>query len=524
MGHNRRVTDNDKRDDDARRSPEEQRDLIDRVVGSEPIRIEQSLSVPADDHAQDTSRADLPKDGDELHELMKETDSETIDRADVIGEGARWFAGWCLRFLIAAAALYVGWWVLSKIWAGLLPVLLALIVCTVLWVPTRWLRKLKFPNALASATAMILAFGIVGGIFYLMWPVVRDQIPTLADQFSAGISHLQTFLQERMNFSQDVSIDLSKITDWLQQRSSEIASSVFTGVSAVTSVGVTLVVTLVLTFFFLKDGDSFLPWLRGITGRRLGWHLTEVLTRSWNTLSGFIRTQAIVSFIDALLIGIGLYFLDVPLAFVLAVITFFAGFIPMIGAFTAGFIAVVIALVANGLGNGIAVLVLIVVVQQVEGNVLQPFLQSKAMELHAAIVLLAVTVGSTLFGIIGAFLAVPVAAVIAVWLRYLGDLTDLRTGDKTASDIGFATEAGSMSGMQMEAVAKAMRERLVSLRRGAGASAAAPSAHPVEASDGRTSSGDATPADPARGESGGRGFLGRVTGMVTGRGDREGRD
>lgn len=514
------MTNADKRDDRVPRSPAEQRDLIDQVVDSEPIRVEDSLSVPSDEHKATTSRAELPNDGDELERLMHETDSETIDRADVIGEGARWFAGWSLRFLIVAAALYVAWWVLSKIWAGLLPVLLALIVCTVLWVPVRWLRKLHFPNSLASITAIILAFGIVGGIFSLMWPVVRDQIPTLVDQLSEGMTHLQTFLQERMNFSQDVSIDLSKITDWLQQRSSEIASSVFTGVSAVTSIGVTLVVTLVLTFFFLKDGDSFLPWLRGITGRRLGWHLTEVLTRSWNTLSGFIRTQAIVSFIDAALIGAGLFFLDVPLAFVLAVITFFAGFIPMIGAFTAGFIAVVIALVANGVGNAIAALVLIVVVQQVEGNVLQPFLQSKAMELHAAIVLLSVTVGSTLFGIIGAFLAVPVAAVIAVWLRYLGDLTDLRTGDKTAKDIRFATEAGSMSGMQMEAVAAAMRDRLDSLHRSTGTEPR--TAAPAEKPEPRTDGGDADSAVTAdAADAPDRGFLGRIIGGVIGRRGRD---
>ena len=258
---------------------------------------------------------------------------------------------------------------------------------------------------------------------------------------------------------------MDNITSWIQRYSGDIANTVFQGISVVSSVAITLVVMLVLSFFFIKDGQDFLPWVRRLTGRRLGWHLTEVLTRSWNTLSGYIRAQAIVSLIDAVFIGIGLVILDVPLAMVLAVLTFFAGFIPIVGAFTAGFVAIAVALVANGLTTAILVTVIIIAVQQIEGNILSPMLQSKAMDLHAAIVLLAVLVGGGLFSIIGAFLAVPVVAVIAVWLRYLGDLTDLRTGDKTAKDIRFATEAGSISGIQIEAAGRAMRDRLIAFRR-----------------------------------------------------------
>ena len=130
-----------------------------------------------------------------------------------------------------------------------------------------------------------------------------------------------------------------------------------------------------------------------------------------------------------------------PLAFVLAVVTFFAGFIPIIGAVTAGALAVVIALVSNGLINALLVLALILLVQQIEGNVLQPVLQSKAMGLHAAIVLLSVTVGSTLAGIIGAFLAVPVAATIATVLRYHAEMISLRAKEITPEDIDIRTGA-----------------------------------------------------------------------------------
>ncbi|MDO5731437.1 AI-2E family transporter [Corynebacterium sphenisci] len=437
-----------------------ERDIVDQIAGANRLSVEETLAVPGDDQ---TPAVHAPADDEAIDDLLDESAAETIDRADVIGEGARWFAAWCLRFLIVAAALYVGWRGLSKVWGGLLPVLLALIVSTVLWPVAATLRKAKLPASLAAIVALLGSIAVVGGVFALMAPVIRSQLPSLVQQFDAGIRHMQdTLMKPPFNINgEQVSEALDQATNWMQEQSGQIAGTVVQGVSAVSSVAITLAVTLVLTFFFIKDGDRFLPWIRRITGRRLGWHLTEVLSRSWNTLSGFIRTQALVSLIDAVFIGGGLWLLNVPLALVLAVITFFAGFIPIVGAISAGFIAVVVALVANGLSTAIFALLLILAVQQIEGNILSPMLQSKAMDLHAAIVLLAVTVGGGIFGIIGAFLAVPVAAVLAVWFRYLGDLTDLRTGVKTAKDIQFATEAGSISGMQTEAMGRLMRDRLL---------------------------------------------------------------
>ena len=154
--------------------------------------------------------------------------------------------------------------------------------------------------------------------------------------------------------------------------------------------------------------------------------MAEVLQRMWATLGGFIRTQALVSFVDAVLIGIGLVILGVPLAYALAILTFIGGFVPIVGAFVAGGLAVLVALVANGPVNALIVLGIIVAVQQLEGNVLQPWLQSKSMNLHAVIVLLAVTLGASTFGVVGAFLAVPAAAAIAVLLRYYDEQVSAR--------------------------------------------------------------------------------------------------
>ncbi|HJC28346.1 MAG TPA: AI-2E family transporter [Candidatus Dietzia intestinipullorum] len=376
-----------------------------------------------------------------------ETDEPYVDRSVLLGIGGRWITDWALRLAI----ILVAGWLLSRIggalWVGILPILLALIISTVLWPPTGWMTRHKVPASLAALVSVVGSLGVVAGIIALIAPSIVEQSVQLADQTSEAISKVQDWLRGPPLNIRDEQLDnvLNQLSSTLQDRGDQIATGVFTGVSAVGSFVVTLVLVLVLTFFFIKDGPKFLPFVRRIAGRNAGRHLTEVLTRSWNTLGGFVRTQAIVSFVDAFFIGLALVILGVPLAWALAVITFLAGFIPIVGAITAGALAVLIALVANGLTTAIIVLVVIIAVQQLESNILQPLLQSRAMNLHPVVVLLGVAAGGTLFNIIGALLAVPVLAVAAVILRYIGEQIDLRTGDVTASDLASATDEGRLT-------------------------------------------------------------------------------
>jgi predicted PurR-regulated permease PerM len=226
---------------------------------------------------------------------------------------------------------------------------------------------------------------------------------------------------------------------------------------------VNIVLVLALTFFFLKDGHRFLPWQRSVVGRGAGRHLTEVLARNWKVLGGFIRTQALVSAIDAALIGVGLLVLGVPLAGALIVITFFAGFIPIVGAISAGALAVLVALVTNGWQEALIVLVIILAVQQLEGNVLSPWLQGKTMQVHAALILVAITIGGTLFGIIGVFLAVPVTACLVATARYVGEQLDLRTGDATAEQVVAHTSFGREAAEDGERRAMLYRQQTLTL-------------------------------------------------------------
>lgn len=404
----------------------------------------------------DSSVPKEPTPADSAQELSE----ENIDRSVILSADARTLALWAIRLLVIAAAAWVVWQGLGFIWVGLLPAILALIFCTVLWPPVRWLRNRKVPAALAVILVIVGFFGAIFAIFAAMAPTISSQAQDLYNQAQRGIDQVLNWLETGPLAIDTTQIDeaLANVRQYITDQASNIASGVISGVGVATDIVVTLVLMLVLTFFFLKDGDRFLPWVRQYAGAKAGFHFTEVCMRSWNTLSGFIRTQAVVSFVDALFIGIGLVILQVPLAMALAVTTFFAGFIPIVGAFTAGALAVIVALVSQGFWVAVAVLVLVIAVQQIEGNVLQPVLQSKAMGLHAAIVLLSVTVGSTLFGIIGAFLAVPVAAVVAVWFRYHAEMVSLRTGEITADDIQISTQQGAT--MSSREAFEAVRENL----------------------------------------------------------------
>ena len=408
-------------------------------------RRQAATASPTDDPAEFLTNV---VEDDTIEEKPKFTaEPGKTDRAAILGQDGRWAAGWALRFIIMVAAGYLLWRGLALVWEGLLPVLLAIIVSTVLWPPVRWLRKHKVPSALSVVIVLVTFFAILGGIFTAMAPSITTQSRDLAEQATKGIEQLQQWIQ-----GPPLNVDLghyndiiNQISTFLQDRVTDIASRVVSGISTAGSIVVTFVLMMVLTFFFLKDGEGFLPMIRRTTGHNVGWHLTEMLTRIWNTLSGFIRVQAIISFVDAVCIGIGLLVLHVPLAPALAVITFFASFIPIVGALVAGALAVIIALVSNGVTNALLVLAIIIAVQQLEGHILQPVLQSKAMNLHAAIVLLSVTIGSTMFGVVGAFLAVPVAATLSVLVRYHFELVALRAGEITIDDIEMATKEGQVT-------------------------------------------------------------------------------
>ncbi|AWB91296.1 AI-2E family transporter [Aeromicrobium chenweiae] len=348
------------------------------------------------------------------------------DRGVVIDEAFGNLQRWGLRVIVIAAAAFVIGWGIGHVWMVLFPVSMALIVSTVLSPPVSFLRSKGWPSALAAAVVVVGFIAILVGVIAILTPQVAGQAAAIASNATDGLQKVRDWVTgEPLNLSDgQITRAIEAVQDKLQSSATAISSGVFSTISTATSIIVNIVLVLMLTFFFVKDGHKFLPWLNALGGQRSGAHLSEVLGRVWSTLGGFIRTQTIVALIDAVIIGGGLWILGSPLAVPLAVITFFGGYIPIVGAFVSGALAVLVTIVTNDYKAALIALVIVIAVQQLEGNVLSPVLQGKNMNLHPAVVLMSVTAGGSMFGVTGAFLAVPVAATVAEILRYVNEQID----------------------------------------------------------------------------------------------------
>jgi putative heme transporter len=338
-------------------------------------------------------------------------------------------ATWSLRAVLVALGVALVVFLVGQLWVAFLPVALALILATLLRPPVTWLVRLRFPPGLAAVVAILAAFALIGGVAVLIEQRVAGQFGQLFNQGAAGLGQIQRWLAGpplNLASARNGTLVSSLVGDF-QQRAATIVSTAFTAVSTLTSILVTVLLTIVLTFLFIKDADRFLPWMGRWIGPPAGPHIEAVLQRSWTVLGSFVRTQALVGLLDAVLIGIALLILGVPLALPLMVLIFFAeAFLPVVGAIVMGALCVLVALVGNGITTAVIVLIVVVVVPQIEGNVFLPYLQGRSLKLHPAIVLLAVTAGGEIFGVSGALLAVPVIAVASELARYLSEQANAR--------------------------------------------------------------------------------------------------
>ncbi len=334
-----------------------------------------------------------------------------------------------LDVLLVLVMTTVVLWVLGQMWSVVWPLVVGLLLTTLTWPLARFLRGHGWPPALAASVVTVLFLLVATGIVALIAVPVASQSGELTDRVTAGIEQVREWASgPPLNIS-DAQITKATDTaaDRLQSSAGSLVTTVVTGVSTVIDGLVTTVLALFLMFFFLKDGPRFLPWLTRQLPGRLATDIPVVAERGWATLGAFVRSQALVGLLDAVFIGLGLWALGVPLVLPLAVLTFICAFVPIVGALFAGAVAVLIALVSNGTTDALIALAIIVVVQQLEGNVFQPMIQSRGLGLHAAVILLAVTLGGSLAGIVGSLLAVPVAALIAVVWNYLREqLSDPR--------------------------------------------------------------------------------------------------
>ncbi|WP_405502824.1 AI-2E family transporter [Streptomyces niveus] len=332
-----------------------------------------------------------------------------------------------VELLVILVMAGVTLWLLGRMWSVVWPLIVGLLLTTLTWPPARFLRRHGWPPALAASVVMVLFLAAAVGVAALIAVPVASQSGELATGVADGIDKVREWAAgPPLNIDDDeITGALDSGMARLQDSVGSMVTTVVTGVSTVVNGVVTAVLALFLMFFFLKDGPKFLPWLTRQLPGRLATDIPVVAARSWDTLGAFVRSQAFVGLLDAVFIGLGLWIVDVPLVLPLAVLTFVSAFVPVVGALFAGLVAVLIALVSNGPTDALIVLAVIIVVQQLEGNVFQPMVQSRGLGLHAAVILLAVTLGASLAGIVGSLLAVPIAALIAVVWNYVREqLTD----------------------------------------------------------------------------------------------------
>ena len=317
-------------------------------------------------------------------------------------------ASWSWRVLVCAAALLA---VLALLWylrVIVLPVMLALTIAPALSpIADRVRRRFQRP---AATLALLVGLAVVAGLLAIVTASVIAQYEELADSVSRAVDDITRSLEgEPFNLSLNQGEDLeSALADTWREASGYAAA----GVQAGAALAGGLLLAVVVLYFVLRDGAAFWLWVL----RRFAPETRSVIDRAgrraWTVLGGFIRGTAIIATIDATLIGIGLWLLGVPLPFALAVLVFLGAFVPFVGAFVTGLVAVLVALADGGWEIGLAALAIVLAVQFVEGTFLQPIIQSRAVDLHPAVILLTVAAGASLFGIAGAYLAVPVTAVV----------------------------------------------------------------------------------------------------------------
>ncbi|TFD33013.1 AI-2E family transporter [Cryobacterium cryoconiti] len=313
--------------------------------------------------------------------------------------------------LLVLALLVVAIFGITQLKLVFIPLLLALIVASALRPVMRFLLARGANESLAAAITLIGSVAVFGGVVTLVVFGIRGEWNTLFTSANEGLDALQDLLTSGTLPIDSAQIDSVRESVIAFATSSQFGSGALAGVSVAAEIVAGLVLGLVVLFYFLKDGPHIWSFLiQPLAGTRHA-RAVRIGLRSVEVFGNYVRGTAIVAFVDALFIGIGLWILQVPLALPLAVIVFVGAFIPIVGATAAGILAALVALVTNDLTTAIIVVAIVVGVNQLEGNFLSPVVLGKSLRLHGLVILLALTAGTILGGIVGAIISVPIAAV-----------------------------------------------------------------------------------------------------------------
>lgn len=328
-------------------------------------------------------------------------------------------AGW--RLLVLAGTVWVLMRVISAVQLVVLAFVAALLITALLQPTVARLMRRGVPRGLATALTALLGFVVMGLVGWFVTWQVMENIDDLSDQVQDGIDELRRWLLDSPFHVTDKQINdiAENLREAIGANTDQITSAGLEGVTVVVETLTGILLAVFSTLFLLYDGRRIWEWTLKLVPAAARPGVAGAGPRAWRTLTAYVRGTVIVALIDAIFIGLGIYFLDVPMAVPLAVFIFLFAFIPLVGAVISGALAVVVALVTQGVFTAVMTLVVVLAVQQIEGHILQPFILGRAVRVHPLAVVLSVAAGGMVAGIGGAVVAVPLVAVSNTVVGYL---------------------------------------------------------------------------------------------------------
>lgn len=342
------------------------------------------------------------------------------DDADV-PYGLRIGAAWAWRVIVLGIALIYLLKFLGMVSIVIVPVLIALLLTALLAPAVRWLIRIHVHRSLATAIVVVAGLGAVVGTLTVVINQFVNGLPELTRNAAEGIQQIQTWLKNGPLHLTDRQMDsaIQSVTQTINANKDTLTTGAITTATTVFEVLSGMFLVIFALFFFLRDGRIIWRFLLRLVPAPAREPLDRAGVASWASLGAYVRATVLVAFIDALGIGIALAVLKVPFALPLAALVFLGAFIPIVGATLSGAVAVLVALVTNDALTALLVLAAVILVQQVEGHLLQPLIMGRAVALHPLAVIVGIAAGVVLAGIVGALIAVPLIAVLNTAVRSL---------------------------------------------------------------------------------------------------------
>jgi predicted PurR-regulated permease PerM len=357
----------------------------------------------------------------EVLEVATTSTGPSYDQA--VPRGLQIGAAWAWRVILIAALLWVIGWLVRELSEVVIPVAIAILLAAMLAPVTNRLQSWGLRRGLATAVTVLGGIGLIAGTLYLIGTQIAGQATQLSGNVVESFNQLVgTLRRSPIPINPDLlQIDTltARLADFLQNSQTTIAT--YAG-DVGTSIGRFLAgfaIAIFALFYFLYDGRGIFRFVLIFFPREVRERVDQAAQKGWRSLSSYVRATILVALVDAVGVLIVALVLRVPLAPALAALVFIGAFIPLVGAFVSGFVAVAVALVALGWVQALIMLAGIIVVMQIEGHVLQPFLLGRAVKLHPLAVLLGIAVGVVVAGIVGALLVVPLLAFTKSFIQYL---------------------------------------------------------------------------------------------------------